>query len=111
MDALANQLILDAQHQKFTAPTTLPSSKKGTILLQYKDHQISSQLDKTLRTKISQEDAIQWWIEKDRITSESENLIDWQLSKSVMQEAPRTLKIFITKWVMNQLPVGVLVNQ
>ena len=61
-----------------------------------------------LRKKISQEDAIQWWIEKDRITPESEILIDWKLSKSVMQEAPRTMKTFIAKWVTNQLPVGIL---
>ena len=108
MDAVANQLILEAQRQNFTAPTTLPSSKHGTILLQYKNQQITLQLDKMLHIKISQEDAIQWWIEKDRITPESEILIDWHLSKAVMQKAPRTIKTFITKWVTNQLPVGVL---
>ena len=108
MDALANRFITAAQHQKFTPPTALPTSDYGTIQVCFQNVPITSQLDRTLRNNVSQEDALQWWMKKDRISDESKDLIDWKLSQTVMQESPRTLQKFIAKWVTNQLPVGAL---
>ena len=106
MDALAKRYILDAHHQDFRPPTNLPPSTQGIRTVQIDKVNLTSQLGNVLRDNIAGEDAIEWWIEKERITEESREMIDWRLTKVVMEQATKRQQKFIAKWVTNQLPVG-----
>ena len=106
MDALANQIMTEAFHREFEPPKVLPSAEIGITMCQFQSTPITSRLDRTLRELITHEDAVEWWIEKERIDPQTEHLIDWKLSKAVMEEASRPRRKFIAKWVTDQLPVG-----
>ena len=44
--------------------------------------------------------------EKERITDQTREMIDWEVMRKVMVKAPQRQQKFISKWVTNQLPVG-----
>ena len=106
MDGMAKQILLEAYHKQFQPPEALPTSTRGITRIQYQSIPITSQLDKTLREYITHEDAVQWWIQKERITFNTADKVDWNLVEDCMKESTRQQRKFIAKWVTNQLPVG-----
>lgn len=71
MDRYANQILMEAHQQNFIPPTTLPDSNIGIAKIRYQTTPITSQLDKSLQDQITYADAVQWWIQKERLTKET----------------------------------------
>ena len=106
MDGLAKRYILDAHHQNFQAPHSLPDADIGIANIKSHNEPITSQLSTELRTVVAGQDATEWWLKKERISEDTVPLIDWTVSQAVMTESTKRQQKFISKWVTNQLPVG-----
>ena len=106
MDALANQIIFEANEANFRPPDRLPPNKLGFTQVQCQQQPIHSTLDRSLRTCVAGKDTVEWWIKKERLTTQAAQKIDWKLCETVMKESYLSKKKFITKWITGQLPTG-----
>jgi hypothetical protein len=105
MDLRAKEFIHEAERQGFTPPEALPKATYGIPTVTIRNTNISSYLEKSLKTKTALQDGKAWWIQKGRVTEQTWKLIDWPIVEGTMK-ASFYRRRFIVKWVTDTHPTG-----
>ena len=106
MDEGAKQWIAEAVATGYTPPLQLPNDEIGLTAVTIRGIPVNSTFSKTLAEHVAGQDLIQWWIRQGRVTQTTAHKIDWTLVGKTMKASSLSRKIFIVKWVTNQLPTG-----
>ena len=107
MDTLAKELNRHAYTEDISIPDALPPSHFGITQVDYDGTPIVSELARTLVNKISGDRLKAYWKRRGRYTEEHiSTWIDWKVMSRMMREASHRRRIFISKWVSNQISVG-----
>ena len=106
MDEAAKKWINEAAATRFTPPDHLPPDAIGLIQVTGGRIPINSTLSKSLQEYVSGQDLIQWWIKKERVSKTDIDKIDWNLVGKTMTASSLSRKVFMVKWVTDQLPTG-----
>ena len=107
MDTLAKEINTYAHQEDVPIPDALPPSQFGLTQVDYDGTPIVSELAKTLVNRISGDRLKAYWRSRGRYTEEHiSTWIDWKVMSRMMKEASHRRRIFISKWVSNQIAVG-----
>ena len=112
MDTLAKEINSFYHNTDDPLPDALPCSPFGITQVDYIDEPIVSALAQTLVQRISGDRLKAYWKKKGRYKEQHiETWIDWKVMSRMMTEASHRRRIFISKWVSNQVAVGTVMVQ
>ena len=109
MDTLAKEINKHAHENDIPIPDALHCSRFGITQVDHDSEPIVSELAKTLVNRISGDRVKRYWKKKGRYDENHiETWIDWKVMSRMMREASHRRRLFISKWVSNQVAVGTI---
>ena len=107
MDTLAKEINTHTKKRNWEVADALPPIPQGFAQVDYGEEPIVSDLCQTLVRRVSGQRLMTYWKKKGRLKeAHLETWIDWKVLSLVMKESSHRMKLFISKWVSNQVAVG-----